>query len=445
MEHWEAWQHSIHRAAGWLRDRFGVQHIVLCGLCLGAMLAAAVSAQRSDVAGLILLAPILRGRTYIRQLIIEANLPSIPGKDGFVIGEIALSAETVRRISQAELRHMLPPRGCQVAIYAQSPSPALSECVQQWCTRGVEVACNDFNGLESMLRPTFMNHEPPLTMVRLLDWLSQAIPPSRLASGHPAPVPTVELRTAAWAETPLNFGADHALFGILCRPSKSDLAGIVVVIASTSGDPHCAPVTVDLARRLAVAGIASLRLGFAGLGDSIAPGNHPTHIFEANRLADVSAAIDALASSGYRRFAIQGLCSGAYHAFQAAVGEERIGLVLLINLPLFPVAPWRRGRASWPGGSDSNTPVANADQQDDLAECDARADQPAAAIGLAATMDRRADRELAECGEPCPGLQGALERGAGRPEPPCAACQRPDVVRPERSWDNDCGGIAWTG
>jgi pimeloyl-ACP methyl ester carboxylesterase len=132
---------------------------------------------------------------------------------------------------------------------------------------------------------------------------------------------------------------------MLCRPSGASARDLVVVIGNTGGDPHYgfARFSVELARTLAAEGIASLRLDFAGLGDSRPPGGDAdaaSHIFDIDRLGDFSAALDALEALGYRRFAVQGLCSGAYHAFHAAVREPRIGAAMLLNMPLFS---WRPG------------------------------------------------------------------------------------------------------
>jgi pimeloyl-ACP methyl ester carboxylesterase len=97
-----------------------------------------------------------------------------------------------------------------------------------------------------------------------------------------------------------------------------------------------------LARRLAARGIASVRIDFAGLGDSVAPGDLETHVLETNRRSDLVAAIDLIGAMGYRRVAVQGLCSGAYHAFHAAIVDPRVDAVILVNLPQFE---WTAGAA----------------------------------------------------------------------------------------------------
>jgi len=340
---WTLWKQSIHVAADWIRKHTGAQRIVLCGLRLGATLAAVVAEDRTDIAGLILLAPVLRGRSYIRQLIVGSSLKSPAALEGgLTVHDVVLSQQTVRAINQVDLRAVKPPLSCPIVVFVQAPSPILSQCIDLWRNRGLQVECEDFAGLEPMLRVDFMNHEAPADVARIAKWLWAQVP-AEAAPKTKANVPgIVALRPAGCIETPMKFGAEGNLFGILCRPDHMRHTDLAVVICSSGGLPRYgfSRSSVYLARRLALEGVASLRLDFAGIGDSVAPGDIPTHIFETDRRPDVRAAIDALEQLGYRRFAIQGICSGAFHAFHAALADTRISALLLVNLPLFQ---WRAG------------------------------------------------------------------------------------------------------
>jgi hypothetical protein len=159
----------------------------------------------------------------------------------------------------------------------------------------------------------------------------------------PGDAPSVanRLERTGLVETPLNFGPNGGLFGMLCEPASGD-ADIVVVLCGAGRTPHygIARSAVYMARQLAKAGIASLRIDFAGLGDSLAPPGREMMITDAFevRVQDMKAAIDRLQALGYRRIAVQGICSGAFHAFHAALADARVGMVLLINIPLFQEA-----------------------------------------------------------------------------------------------------------
>jgi hypothetical protein len=137
----------------------------------------------------------------------------------------------------------------------------------------------------------------------------------------------------------MRFGRRGRIFGVLCQPAQGrpDLA---VIITNSGRDPHYGSCrqSVTFSRQLAKVGIAALRMDFAGLGDSLGPTGRDhllTPMFESDRLPEIRGAIDALERLGYRRFAAQGLCAGAYHSLQAALSEPRLSALLLVNIPLF--------------------------------------------------------------------------------------------------------------
>jgi pimeloyl-ACP methyl ester carboxylesterase len=86
---------------------------------------------------------------------------------------------------------------------------------------------------------------------------------------------------------------------------------------------------VKLARQLARRGLLTVRLDLGGLGDS--PASASAGTFTESAVADVRAAMTDLERRfGARRFVIFGLCSGADNGLAAALEDERIaGLVLL--------------------------------------------------------------------------------------------------------------------
>jgi alpha-beta hydrolase superfamily lysophospholipase len=338
---WTIWLRSIHAAADWLRGTTGARRLVLCGLRLGATLAGSAAEQRADVAGLVLLAPIVRGRTFVSQMKIEAKLANSIDENGFLeVHGLLLSPATIRTIAAVELDRVVLPRDCAAAIFNQAPSLALERCAFNWKQNGAAVTQADFSGFEPMLRPRFMSHEAPAKVGRVTEWLCRVMPAVPAAASAAWPLSAI-LRPPGCEELPVRFGPNRSLFGILCRPENryTDLA---VVIVNGGGDPHhgCARASVDIARRFAAAGIASFRMDFAGLGDSVTPDDGETHVFETDRRADVVAAIETLAGMGFCRFAVNGLCSGAFHAFHAALVDKRIDTLLLINLPMFE---WHTG------------------------------------------------------------------------------------------------------
>jgi alpha/beta superfamily hydrolase len=359
-EHWSAWQCFLNGAADWLREATGARELVLVGLRIGGTLATLVAESRDDVAGLILLAPVLRGHSYLRQLAVEAQMEAGAGGNALAGGldfhELQLSAETVGRIGQVDLRHARLGHVRHVAIFQQDPTRLIDACAQAWTARGSAVSRHGFEGLQAMVRQNIHGDDSPIDLHGVTSWLQDAIPARprlRAADGSdaiasPTTGPAI-LRLPGCIETPLRFGPGERLFGILCQPAPGQGEGGVcdtaVIIGNTGRDPHVgiARFGVEFARRLAAAGIASLRMDFAGLGDSLGPAGSEhvlSALFDAPREPDFAAAVDLLQGLGFASIAVQGLCSGAYHALRAAVADARIDTVLLVNCPIFD---WQAG------------------------------------------------------------------------------------------------------
>jgi len=338
--HWGAWRQGVDEAADWLKATTGARRLVLCGLRGGGMLATLAAAERGDVAGLVLLAPVLRGQSYMRQLQVEAQIRTgreATPTEGLVYREFDFNPATVAAISAVDLRTVGPKAGQKAVIYSQAESRLTSECAEAWKAAGADVQTCGWEDMEPLLRHHIVDETSLADFSNLVYWLRQAVP--QTGQGMSISVPPAELRPPGCIETPLRFGNQDRLFGMLCRP-VGKMSETVVIIGNGGRDPHygAARHAVAFARRLAREGIASLRMDFAGLGDSIGPPGQErvlTHMLGLDRSADISAAIDMLERQGFRRFAMEGLCAGAYHAFHGALADPRLSVLLLINLPMF--------------------------------------------------------------------------------------------------------------
>lgn len=339
--HWAAWQHSIDQAADWLRATTGARRIVLCGFRIGATLAALAAARRADVAGLLLIEPVLEGRSYVRQLGFEAQLlygqPRAKDED-LQLHELRLPPATLAEIAAVDLRRLVLPAGKKVAVFARTGSKPLVDCVQGWQARGVDVSRPAWMGLDPMFADKLIDEAPLADFGTVLGWVQDTIPAQPVETPPRLPDTTV-LHPPGVTETPLTFGPEGQLFGILSRPEGTTPES-VVIIGNCGHDPHYGPgrQATTLARRLAASGVACLRIDFAGLGDSAPlPGkeNVRAHVFSEDRTPELRAAVDTMEKMGFRRFGLQGTCSGAYHAFYAALADPRISTLMIVNIPLF--------------------------------------------------------------------------------------------------------------
>jgi alpha-beta hydrolase superfamily lysophospholipase len=344
--HWTAWRRSLDQAANWLRAISGAERLVLVGLRLGTTLAALAASQRDDVAALLLFEPVVSGRNYVRQLTLEAEMLSgvRPTKgENLYLREFRFAPATLDQFTQVDLRKIAVKTGTHVALCAQNESKATEDAATAWRSGGAEVATLPWTGLDPLVRHKVIDEDVLADFTAVLSWLRERVPvaPSstKVALGEAALLPP------GCIETPVRFGPEQRLFGMLCRPHDGK-AQTVILLGNAGHDPHYASArhAVTLARKLAARGIASLRLDYAGLGDSVGPPGKErmlSHVFAVDRGPDVSAAVDALQAMGYRRFGIEGLCSGAFHAFRTALTEPRINTLLVVNLPFFTL----------PGGS----------------------------------------------------------------------------------------------
>lgn len=134
-------------------------------------------------------------------------------------------------------------------------------------------------------------------------------------------------------DRPYNFGPGGRLAGVWTPPDPeaANARAPAIVLPNAYVTPHVGlfRLHVDLARHLAKLGFGSLRFDVSGIGDSV---SHPETAPYAERVPrDLATALDfAKQISGAPELLIVGHCDGANHAFRAALNDERVtGLVLI--------------------------------------------------------------------------------------------------------------------
>jgi pimeloyl-ACP methyl ester carboxylesterase len=144
------------------------------------------------------------------------------------------------------------------------------------------------------------------------------------------------------AERLCRFGPASRLFGVL-TPAARDQDRPTVLILNTGSNHHVGPnrLGVRLARALAAMGFPCFRFDVSGIGDSApAEDGGENKIYSPVAIDDVREALAFLrANTGANRFALYGLCSGAYLAFHAA-DDPGVVAQVLVNLQTFK---WSEG------------------------------------------------------------------------------------------------------
>jgi pimeloyl-ACP methyl ester carboxylesterase len=356
----EAWKASISAAVEELRERSGVQSVVLFGVRFGATLAAIVAESRPDVAGLVLWAPNVSGRAFVRELrafsmIKDSRLPSKPMQQGgeeaagYLFGRATLS--DLASIDLLALERRVPPRAL---IIGRDDLPGAESRLARYLEgRGARVDLIADSGYGRMMRAPQESTVPHKTIDAILTWVQQQedapdppdvpLPPKSTRStlvttSRPAGKPVREL--------PLRFGNGQRLFGIATQPlDRPVTAGRPAILFLNVGANHrVGPnrMYVSMARDLASLGYLTFRFDVGGLGDSsVPPGAPENRLYSKDSVGDVKSAMSSLADRfGVTRFVLVGLCSGAYLAFHTCIEDPRVTGQILLNPQTFE---WREG------------------------------------------------------------------------------------------------------
>jgi hypothetical protein len=147
-------------------------------------------------------------------------------------------------------------------------------------------------------------------------------------------------------ETALVFGKYQHLVGVATDVVEgTPRAGVGVVFLTSGMLHHVGPfrLHVLMARRLAQAGIASLRFCLSGIGESLGVGGSETSLQRAAH--EAGAAMDWMAKEwGIEQFILFGLCSGADDSIATALQDPRVVGVAAMDGCGYPTRGfyWRR-------------------------------------------------------------------------------------------------------
>ncbi|SAL62808.1 alpha/beta hydrolase family protein [Caballeronia humi] len=356
----DAFVSDIVAAVKELKDRTGVTSVTLCGLRLGATFAALASRQCA-VDTLVLLAPVTRGRVYLRELtalrktwlenLVAPLRATQPEKPLNVMGQL-YSDKLCREIEAIDLPkamadHPASPARVLVIDARSRASAALCSTLRG---HGGEVETGAFEGYFEYMDETKSSVVPADTFARAAQWVADSDPGTRVRSpSNKGARPSVSLDDEAIIDTPearerpVIFG-NHGLFGILCEPRGRLAYGPVMLITNTADTVHHGDSrrSVRIAREMARRGIASMRIDARGVGDSaprIAQGplDLKASIHARTTVEDVATAAAWLKRKGYNTVVSFGICSGAYSALRASLVEPALTAVIAVNLARFHV------------------------------------------------------------------------------------------------------------
>lgn len=363
------WTGDVLAAISELQRQTGVERVILFGIRLGALLAVLASRQCQSIAGLVLVAPLVSGRRYLRELRTArlaasmgsgpANSAKLPNTDCQALNDgsieasgFSLSAATVEALALVDLTTAQTRLAPEILIIDGSSAPVSRKWAESLSAVGSQIQYLVLPGLIEMIMTAPQYAKIPGDMVAATrDWLLRVqgessggagMGISRLAKESPAPL-TTELSltgdppdtNALLTEHPVFLGSEGLVFGIVTEPRKDEMRRRAVILLNAGGTYHVGPnrMHVMFARRWARCGYVVLRMDMAGLGDSGTRSGRPDNeVFPPAALDDMRAAVDFIRTSyGIEDITLGGLCSGAYHSLRAAVAGVPVNRILMIN------------------------------------------------------------------------------------------------------------------
>ena len=349
------WAAALRNATSWLADTAGAKGVAVIGLGLGGLVAAQAIADGAPVQDLVLWATPTLGRTFLREQrafgSMQRSLYGVDGDGGTdlppgwqEIGGFLLSAETAAAIEPVDLTAL--DRGAlrRVLLLERDGLPVDERLAASLRASGLDVTVQPGDGWGAMNFHPERPQPPYEVMRRVAEWLDAPRPGASTTMAEPsgARVPASDhldlvVDGTSIRETTIH-GEGGSFFGILAQPTNADgPAELCAVFLNAGAVRRTGPnrLWVESSRRWAARGISTVRVDVEGIGDADGDEAMYTDVgrfYTPNRGSQVSAILDALEARGLgRRYALIGLCAGAYSGFTVAPDEPRVERVIAIN------------------------------------------------------------------------------------------------------------------
>ncbi|HEY4305330.1 MAG TPA: alpha/beta hydrolase [Gemmatimonadaceae bacterium] len=347
-----AWVASVGDAIAFARANSGAKHVAVAGAGVGATLALAAAVERGDVDALLLWAAFPTGRAYLREGRAFTQLMAPGGNEALAegceqIGGFVLTGETV-----ANLTALDPLAGgvklcTQTFVVPRDEGTRDNIFLERLKGVGATVEREVIAGYSDMLLDAHQALVPHAVIDRSATWLSEHFALRSFSEQRGLRVSGDDRRLAlpshapdvdTVVESPIYFGDEGRLFGIVTRPNDGERRKTGILLTNSGSVARVGPnrLYVTLAREWAALGYTVLRMDLGGIGDSYAPAdeqeNHPYPKFGSS---DIEEGVAALRASGVDRVVIGGLCSGAHASFHAGLSIERIDGLIMINPIVF--------------------------------------------------------------------------------------------------------------
>lgn len=338
----EDWVGAVAEAAALLKRVAGVRDIVLAGFGFGCLVAAEAVARGLAARGVVLLAPPLSGRRFIRETQALAAMVAThdDGSEEIDDGDVGIAgfvmpAACAAQARKLDIKRLLLSKDA-FCLIAPKPESEAGELVAALGAEGAEVRETALHGYADIMVGPTMATTPRGAFQSVLTILRD-VAPTRPAEAAPAQEPACGATVAGdgFVETATRFGEGERLFGVLCQPAQMAIGAPVVLMISVGRNSHIGwrRMSVENARALARMGVASLRFDISGVGDSAPrPGQPEQTLYSDWPALDVSEAIDLVSAKAFGPIVLLGVCSGAFVGLQTAVNDGRVAGLVAANV-----------------------------------------------------------------------------------------------------------------
>ncbi|WP_208612396.1 serine aminopeptidase domain-containing protein [Agrobacterium genomosp. 13] len=346
------WLSDTRAALDYLKRLSGCSGVVVIAQGLGCLIAIQALADAAAVGSMALLAPVVSGRAYLRELamwssMIDDGLGLLPAQrmaqPGSIAG-MAMPAGIADSIKKVNLSNMDAAPAHTVLLLSRPGRVTDSDFARHLATIGSEVEEAEFSGYDDLVSSPTLSKISDDVVNRLVGWVLSQIRAGNAVGPQEDFAVNASHRGRDFYEQPVQFGESGRLFGVLCEPDDRESVSSVLLLGAAY-DRHAGwgRLSVQTARALAREGIASLRFDAANIADSPPVKDVPDQVlYDLAQNDDVSAALDFLDRRGNGPLIAAGRCSGAYLAFNGALADSRISAVVAVNPVVFH---WQKGRS----------------------------------------------------------------------------------------------------
>ncbi|MET3135917.1 alpha-beta hydrolase superfamily lysophospholipase [Undibacterium sp. GrIS 1.2] len=376
-----AWQHNIRQAAEQLRRLSGVKQISLFGMRMGALLAAGLATELASPA-LLMLAPVISGRAYVRELMVLRGMSGVgaahksneakPSEHSVSDDQLTgytFCASTRAALSELNILNLASPPAAVMIAARDDISGQEAKLATTWRRDEYQMHLITTPGYAAMM--TEDAHEssvPHAIWAEMCQWLIQQIPLQQVSLQDQQDDTTSTSANMLTTRCRIRHGEQvlqeeivqfDGMVGIVTQPSptatstdigintdkaKNDTARPAIILTNVGANHRVGNhrLYVTMARTLAAQGFTVLRYDKRGIGYSQpTPEEQENDVHGLQGVEDIGSAMQFM-QQAYRQpsFVLAGLCSGAYLSYLAAVHDPRVtGLVLMNQLTFH----WRTG------------------------------------------------------------------------------------------------------